>query len=92
MACSQPEKPFRLTGDYIPKSLLRILPVVVLGAILSRAHVDTGAILGTVRDASCAVIPNATVTITNEGTAATLTRKTQANGAYTFTPLPIGTE
>jgi len=55
------------------------------------AQVDTGALLGTVKDASGAVIPNAKVTLTNEGTSLTLTTTTRGDGSYIFTPLKIGT-
>src|SRR5690348_13345953 len=57
---------------------------------LLEAQVDTGTILGTVRDSSGGVIPNATVTLTNEGTAASQTASTSDNGQYTFTPIRIG--
>jgi Carboxypeptidase regulatory-like domain len=56
-----------------------------------RAQVDTGAILGTVRDQSGAVIPGANVTVTNINTSFSLTAHTDARGAYIFTPLMIGT-
>jgi outer membrane receptor protein involved in Fe transport len=74
----------------MPKSLLRVLPVLALAAI-AQAQVDTGTILGTVRDSSGGVVPNATVTLINQGTSATRTVKSGANGTYTFTPVPIGT-
>jgi hypothetical protein len=50
-----------------------------------------GAVNGTVTDTSGAVLPKATVTITNNGT--NLTRQTVAagNGSYAFQDLPIGT-
>ena len=54
------------------------------------AQVDTGAILGTVRDQSGAVVPGAKVTLLNEGTGLPLTATTAADGAYIFTPLKIG--
>jgi hypothetical protein len=72
------------------KSLLRAFSLLALGALLSRAQVDTGTILGTVRDTTGAVVPNATVTLTNEATSVTQTTTTGANGEYTFTPLRIG--
>jgi Carboxypeptidase regulatory-like domain/TonB dependent receptor len=63
--------------------LCLILPVV--------AQVDTGTILGTVRDSSGAVVPGAKVTILNEGTSFTQTTTTSGSGNYVFTPLRIGT-
>jgi hypothetical protein len=56
-----------------------------------KAQLDTGAILGTVKDQSGAVIPGAKVTVTNEGTAFTLVTVTSGTGTYEFTPLKIGT-
>src|SRR5262249_20480997 len=51
----------------------------------------TGAILGTVKDQSGAVVPNARVTLTNEGTGLTTTTTTESNGSYIFSPVRIGT-
>ena len=56
-----------------------------------KAQVDTGTILGTVHDASGAVVPGAKVTVSNEGTAFTETTTTSGSGTYVFTPLRIGT-
>jgi hypothetical protein len=64
--------------------------MLVLCAILARAQVDTGTILGTVTDATGAVIPGAIVTIVNQETAAQLTAKTKSDGRFEFTPLHIG--
>ncbi len=67
------------------------LAALVVVATVSYAQVDTGAILGTVKDSTGAVIPGATVTLTNEGTTFTLTTTTGADGSYIFTPIKIGT-
>ncbi|HZT70109.1 MAG TPA: TonB-dependent receptor [Terriglobia bacterium] len=66
------------------------MALVVLAPGL-RAQVDTGTILGTVKDQSGAVVPNAKVTLTNEGTGFTITTTTNGQGNYTFTPIRIGT-
>jgi len=55
------------------------------------AQVDTGTILGTVKDSSGAVVPGAEVTLTNQGTSFSLTTKTSNTGTYVFTPIKIGT-
>ena len=55
------------------------------------AQVDTGTVLGTVRDASNAVVPGVKVTIANEGTSFTQVTTTSSSGNYVFTPLRIGT-
>src|SRR6266404_3539840 len=54
------------------------------------AQVDTGTILGTVSDASGAPINGAKVTLTNEGTSASLSTMTGPDGSYKFTPVRIG--
>ena len=64
--------------------------VLILTALPLRAQVDTGAILGTVTDASGAEVRGATVTLTNEGTNATLSTTTGSDGGYKFTPVSIG--
>jgi Carboxypeptidase regulatory-like domain len=63
--------------------------VLCLSAALY-GQVDTGTVLGTVRDNTGAVISGALVTLRDEGTSATQTRTTSSTGEYTFTPLHIG--
>jgi hypothetical protein len=55
------------------------------------AQVDTGTILGTVRDPSGAVVPGAKITVLNEGTSFTQVTTTSGSGNYVVTPLRIGT-
>ncbi len=71
--------------------LLCAVGTLVLFATLADAQVDTGTILGTVRDNSGAIVPAATVTVRNEGTSFTETTNTSSAGTYTFTALRIGT-
>src|SRR5437773_1816359 len=80
-----------------PKTVLGILPAwlvlvggMVLSAGLLHAQVDTGSITGTVADASGAVVSGAKVTLTNEGTGASLTTTTGADGIYKFSPVRVG--
>ncbi len=54
------------------------------------AQLTTSDILGTVTDASGAVVPNATVVITNLGTNEKRTTSTSGSGDYQFTLLPVG--
>ena len=63
---------------------------LIFGASSGVAQVDTGTILGTVKDQSGAVIPDARVTITNQGTSEQFTTTTRADGTYIVTPLKIG--
>jgi hypothetical protein len=53
-------------------------------------QVDAGSILGTVRDSTGAVIRNAKVTLTNEGTGQTQTVQSGSSGEYNFSPVRIG--
>ncbi|PYV11970.1 MAG: hypothetical protein DMG23_02670, partial [Acidobacteria bacterium] len=73
--------------------------VCMLGAVLfcvllagrpTSAQVDAGTLLGTLRDQSGAVIPNAKMTLTHEGTSFVLSTVTGPDGSYVFTPIKIG--
>jgi hypothetical protein len=55
------------------------------------AQFDTGALLGTVRDASGAVLPGVTVTLRNVQTGVKATKTTDDVGAYEFFTVRIGT-
>jgi len=50
-----------------------------------------GTILGTVHDTSGAVVPDATVTLTNTGTAAVRTATSSASGDFVFNNIDVGT-
>ena len=75
----------------------RILPVLSLVLLLILwlpVHAQiagTGSIQGTVTDATGAVIPNATVTITNESTQVPRTATTGGSGSYEVPNIDIGT-
>jgi Carboxypeptidase regulatory-like domain/TonB dependent receptor len=71
-------------------SPLVILIALMFAAVPLRAQVDSGSILGTITDESGAVVSGASVTLTNEGTAASLTTMTGSDGSYKFTPVKIG--
>ena len=64
--------------------------VSVLFCAPASAQVDTGTILGMVKDESGGVLPRATVTITHEGQAFTLTTVARDDGTYIFTPIRTG--
>jgi hypothetical protein len=51
----------------------------------------TGSIQGTVTDATGAVLPNATVTITKQSTLVSHTAKTDGSGVYVFPNIEVGT-
>src|ERR1700687_693103 len=73
-----------------PLLTLASLVVLFCSAAPLRAQVDTGIILGTVSDTSGASVHGATVTLTNEGTGASLSTTTGADGSYKFSPVRIG--
>ncbi|HTW78101.1 MAG TPA: TonB-dependent receptor [Terracidiphilus sp.] len=54
------------------------------------AQISNGTIRGTVSDLTGAVLPQAGVTLTNEGTAAQFTTQSNQEGYYTFTALSPG--
>jgi len=69
-----------------------ILVVVLLisATVIGFAQVDTGSLVGTVKDASGAVLPNVSVTATNVDTGVPTSAKTELSGNYVITPLHIG--
>lgn len=67
------------------------LAFLFLAAGASLAQIDTGAIVGTVRDASNAAVPRASVTLANAATGITQNTVTNESGEYQFTALPPGT-
>ncbi len=71
-------------------SIFVVLAALLLVAAPLQAQVDTGSILGTVTDQTGAVVAGASVTLTNEGTGASLTTTTGSDGVYKFTPVRIG--
>jgi hypothetical protein len=74
--------------------LLTVLWAMGVGLLcsgLAMAQVDTGEILGTVRDISHAVVPGTQVMLINQHTGFTLTTTTNGDGIYVFAPIKIGT-
>jgi hypothetical protein len=66
------------------------LAVLCLGALPLLAQFDTGTINGTVTDSSGAVVPHATVTITNLGTGLQRNATSDNNGNFVDSALPFG--
>ena len=65
--------------------------VFVLAALSSvAAFAQTATVLGTVTDPSGAVVPTATITITNTATSAKRVIQTNSTGNYVAPELPIG--
>ena len=72
------------------RTILAVAVLTTLSAGYLQAQIDTGSITGTVTDASGAVVSGAKVTLTNEGTAASLSTTTGSDGGYKFNPVRIG--
>ena len=64
--------------------------VVFMLAISMMAQSNTGSITGVVTDPNGAVVPNATVTVTNQGTNETRTAQTDDEGRYDVPALATG--
>ena len=75
--------------NVIPQFLASVALLLVLAGLLF-AQTNTGEISGAVRDPSGAVVPNATITVTNLGTGLSRTAVSSSTGQYLITALPIG--
>jgi Carboxypeptidase regulatory-like domain/TonB dependent receptor len=71
-------------------SFVVLLALVLAGGPLAFSQTVQGVITGTVTDPSGAAVPDATVTITNTGTGAAQTTKTNSSGEYRFSLVPPG--
>ena len=69
---------------------IALLALLVLFTSAAFGQVTSADILGTVTDATGAVVPNATVVLNNIGTNEKRTQNTNASGDYTFSLLPVG--
>jgi hypothetical protein len=76
--------------SWILRSVFAFTVFAVFAAVSLQAQVDTGSVSGTVTDPSGAVVSGAKVTLTNEGTASSLTTATGSDGGYRFSPVRIG--
>src|SRR5947207_271011 len=81
----------RIWGGRLLLVTAACLGLLMLGATSSFAQIDAGAVLGTVSDSSGGRVSGATVTLTNEGTNASVSTTTGDDGGYKFTPVKIGT-
>jgi hypothetical protein len=71
-------------------ALILLLSLLIWTAIAIDGQAPTGTILGTVIDESGAVIPNATLTITNKATGIARTVVTNSEGFFSAPALPAG--
>src|SRR5947207_2906764 len=72
------------------RAIAASLAALFIGATVSFAQVDTGAILGTTKDSTGGIIPGAQITLTNNDTGLILTTTTASSGEYIFSPVKIG--
>ena len=64
--------------------LVTSLFLILLAASSAFAQFDSGSVVGTVRDASGAVVPGATVTLTSAGTGISVVKTSAENGSFEF--------
>jgi hypothetical protein len=69
---------------------LAVIILFIAMAGTAHAQFETATVLGTVRDASNAVVPEATVTLTTTATSVAMTRTTNAEGNYEFFTVSAG--
>jgi len=72
------------------RKTIGVIVFLISVAVAGFAQVDTGSVVGTVKDASGATLPGVTVTATNTDTGIATAAKTEQNGDYVITPLHIG--
>lgn len=70
---------------------LLLAPLVALSALSAYGQVDRGAIVGKVLDSSGAIVPKATVTVTNKATGVAITSPVNDSGDYQVLALIPGT-
>jgi hypothetical protein len=67
-----------------------VLLCLISAAVPGLAQVDTATVVGTVRDATGAVVPGAIATATETDTGSATNAKTDSDGNFVITPLKIG--
>jgi hypothetical protein len=80
----------RFRGQFVARVLLTCCLFLLIAAQLT-AQSTFGAILGTVRDSSGALVIGAQVSLVNTGTTGTRTTATDASGSYAFKNIDVGT-
>jgi hypothetical protein len=78
-------------GSRLARSPRYFAAVLALASVPAWAQSTTGRISGTVSDTQGGVLPGVTVTVLQEGTGLTRSATTDADGAYVFVSLPVGT-
>jgi Carboxypeptidase regulatory-like domain len=80
----------RFVRDALFGSSVVILLCSMILAPKLQAQVDTGAILGTVKDSSGAAVSGAKLTLVEEGTGRKQVTQAGVDGTYTFSPVKLG--
>lgn len=70
---------------------IAIIFTLLMSFSVARAQTSSGRISGTVTDSTGAVVPNASVVVSDAATNFSRTATTDENGYYTLTNLPVGT-
>ena len=83
--------PVRASRGQLATFCLAVMFLPFLLSFLIHAAEVTATISGTVKDATGAVVPKATVTLTNKATNVSRTVMTDSGGSYLFTLVGIGT-
>ena len=84
------EKRGRLAGKFTRVAVLLAITFALV-PVAARAQQSLGAINGTVKDTSGAVVPGATIRAVNVATNLTVNATTQKDGSFNIVDLPIGT-
>ncbi len=71
-------------------NIIKMAAFLTLALLPVAAQTTSGSIVGTVTDTSGAIVPGASVTITNVDTGSTTKTTTDSSGNYVVTPLPVG--
>jgi hypothetical protein len=84
------EDPMKIIAISKIKRTVSLAGVLIVLAISMAAQSNTGSITGVVSDPNGAVVPNATVTVTNQGTNEKRTVQTDDEGRYDVPSLSTG--
>jgi hypothetical protein len=76
---------------YFPAAPFEAAALLFLFSVFASAQIDTGAIVGTVKDPTGAAIPKASIVVTNKSTGVTFNTQTNNDGEYQVTALIPGT-
>lgn len=71
-------------------ALICLINLCLLIGLPASAQVNTGTLSGQIENASAAVVPGATVTVTEQTTGYSRQAQTDGDGSYVFPELPIG--